>query len=175
MVQCSKHAIPLVVPIDLTDQQAHDLELELERSGSGSADLLAARQPASSTQLTSWSIPIRLQVDGCQCRSTTATAPARMIGGGPAQRTTRPWGSAFVAGEVIDARPEPGIRTVAAMPLPAQYRLIWAACSSRNISSQWRLGSWSSNGASREFRCYRTNALSCICRNVTSSAGRPGG
>lgn len=30
MVQCSQHVIPPAVTIDLTDRQAHDLELELK-------------------------------------------------------------------------------------------------------------------------------------------------
>ena len=29
MVQCSKHAIPPAIEVDLTDQQAHDLAVEL--------------------------------------------------------------------------------------------------------------------------------------------------
>jgi len=30
MVQCSRHVIPPVVQVDLTDQQAHDLGVELK-------------------------------------------------------------------------------------------------------------------------------------------------
>ena len=30
MVQCSKHAIPPAIPINLTNRQAHDLDLELD-------------------------------------------------------------------------------------------------------------------------------------------------
>ena len=30
MVQCSRHVIPPAVPADLTDQQAHDLEVGLD-------------------------------------------------------------------------------------------------------------------------------------------------
>jgi len=33
MVQCSKHVIPPAIPIDLTDQQAHDLDVELQTRG----------------------------------------------------------------------------------------------------------------------------------------------
>jgi hypothetical protein len=32
MVQCSRHGIPPTIEVDLTDQQAHDLDLEVKRS-----------------------------------------------------------------------------------------------------------------------------------------------
>ena len=43
MDQCSQHAIPPAITVNLTDQQAHDLTLELLALRSKSADLLAAR------------------------------------------------------------------------------------------------------------------------------------
>jgi hypothetical protein len=59
MVHCSKwHVIPQVVPLNLTHQQAHDLDVGLKLGFQMSADLLAARQPASLIQKARWSIPI---------------------------------------------------------------------------------------------------------------------
>ena len=43
MVQCSRHVIPPVVEVRLTDQRAHDLGVGLQCPAQQSADLLAAR------------------------------------------------------------------------------------------------------------------------------------